>query len=58
MEDKQLCLDAEHEGNEMRYVNSVAPTTAFYIKQNATMATVWCRNQVKNQTNLFFLEEI
>jgi hypothetical protein len=44
--DKQLCLDAEHEGNEMRFVNSVAPTTAFYIRQNATMSTLWCRNQV------------
>ncbi|ELR12668.1 SET domain containing protein [Acanthamoeba castellanii str. Neff] len=45
--DKQLCLDAEHEGNEMRFVNSVAPTTAFYIRQNATMSTLWCRNQLR-----------
>jgi len=45
--DKQLCIDAEFEGNEMRFVNSVAPTTAFYIKQNATMSTVWCRNQLR-----------
>jgi hypothetical protein len=41
-----LCIDAAREGNEARFINSVTPTTPAYIKQNASMNTVWCRNEV------------
>jgi hypothetical protein len=39
----KLCIDAQTEGNESRYINSISPTTPSYIKQNASMSTVWCR---------------
>jgi len=46
-EDGELCIDAETCGNEARYINSVTPFTAPYIKKNATLITVWCAGQLR-----------
>jgi len=45
--DGDLCVDGERYGNETRYINSLSPTTPLYIKKNATMATVWCAEELR-----------
>jgi len=45
--EKQLCIDALEEGNEARFINSITALTAPHIKQNASMHSVWCREQLR-----------
>jgi len=45
--DDEICLDAEEQGNEARFMNSVSPTTPPYIQKNASMSTVWCRGELR-----------
>jgi hypothetical protein len=42
-----LVIDAADVGNETRYINSVNSHTALFIRQNATMNTVWCRGAIR-----------
>jgi hypothetical protein len=44
---RPLVIDAAELGNETRYINSVNNETAHFIRQNATMNTVWCNGMLR-----------
>jgi len=42
-----ICIDAENQGNETRFINSITKSSPPFIRKNATMSTVWCEDQLR-----------
>eukprot|EP01087_Luapelamoeba_hula_P004395 TRINITY_DN14341_c0_g1_i1.p1 TRINITY_DN14341_c0_g1~~TRINITY_DN14341_c0_g1_i1.p1 ORF type:complete len:395 (+),score=28.29 TRINITY_DN14341_c0_g1_i1:174-1187(+) len=43
----ELVIDAQHDGNETRFINSVTASSPPFIKQNASMRTLWTGDQLR-----------